>query len=333
MAEEKGVMIFAETMDGAVASIAKEILGIGRKLADTLKEELAAVVLGNGIKGTAPEIIASGADKVYIIDDVLLGEYQTDAYVAVMERVCKQTSPRILLLGQTAIGRDLAPRLAFRLKTGLAVDCIDLSIDPDNKLLLQTRPVYGGNALALFVCESSRPQMVTIRPKAMEPLLQDTSRRGEVVTLESGIDASTIRAKFIERVKEEVKGIKLEDAPVVVTGGRGMGASENFRYLEELARLLGGAVGASRAACDAGWLSTSYQIGLSGKVVTPNLYIAVGVSGASQHMAGCSGSRNIVAINKDPDAPIFKAAHLGVVGDFRKVLPVFTEKCKELLEK
>ncbi len=331
MAENKGVLICGEVADGKVAGITQELLGIGRKLADELGEELSAVLLGSGIGDAAKDAIAFGADKVYVVDDPLLKDYQTDSYVAVIERVCRQVTPNILLLGQTSMGRDIAPRLAFRLDTGLAMDCIELSIDPQTKLLMQIRPVYGGNALAAMVCESTRPQMATVRVKTMSPLERDDSRKGEVITIDAGLDPSMLRVKVLDRVKEEVVGIKLEDAEVVVCGGRGLGGPESFSQLEELAKLLGGAVGATRPPCDNGWVPTTWQVGLTGKMVTPTLYIGVALSGSSQHLAGCSGSKNMIAINKDADANIFKVAHYGVVGDFRKILPPFIEKCKALL--
>jgi electron transfer flavoprotein alpha subunit len=326
----KGVLVCSEVVEGKLAAITTELLGCGRRLADSLGEELSAILVGSGIKALAPEAIAYGADKVYVVDDPLLKDYQTDSFTAVIGRVAKQADPRIVLLGQTSIGRDLAPRLAFRLGTALSTDCLELGIDPQSKLLLQTRPVYGGNARAIFTTEK-QPQMVTVRTKAMSPLKRDDSRKGEVINVAAGIDASVIRAKLINRVKEEVAGIKLEDAPVVVAGGRGMGGVEGFKQLGELAKLLKGAVGASRPATDNGWISTTQQVGLTGKIVTPDLYVAVALSGSSQHMAGCSGSKSIVAINKDPEANIFKEAQFGVVGDWKQVIPAFTKKVKELL--
>lgn len=331
MADSKGVLICGEQAGGKLASITAELLGIGRKLADELGEELSAVLLGEHVGDAAQEAISFGADKVYVIEDASLKEYTTDPYVEALDKLCQEMKPNILLMGQTAIGRDLAPRLAFRLGTGLTTDCIELGIDPDTKLMLQTKPVYGGNALAIVVCEQTRPQMATVRPKSQEPLECDTSRKGEIVKFDAGIDASKLRAKFTDRVMAEVEGVKLEDAEVVVCGGRGMGGPENFPQLQELAKMLGGAVGATRPPCDSGWVPTTIQVGLTGKIVTPTLYIGIGVSGASQHLSGCSGSKNIVAINKDPEANIFKVAQYGVVGDYKKVLPPFVQKVKELL--
>ena len=332
MAEYKGVMTFCEAKEGKLASIATELLGGGRKLADDLGQELSTALVGSGISNLAQEAIAFGADKVYVVDDPLLKDYQTDSYVLVMEKVVKQVMPQVLLMGQTSIGRDLAPRLAFRLNTAASLGCLELAIDPQSKLLLQTKPVYGGNAQAVFVCESF-PQIATLRLKAMTPLEADQSRKGEVITIDAGLDPSVIRTKVLEKVREEVEGIKLEDAEVVVSGGRGIGGAEGFKQLEEVARMLKGAVGATRPPCDNGWIPTGAQIGLTGKIVTPDLYIAIALSGSSQHMSGCSGSKTIVAINKDPEANIFREARFGVVGDWKKVLPAFTDKLKELLAK
>jgi len=331
MAEYKGVMIYGEVTEGKLSAITTELLGCGKKLADELGQELYAVLAGSDISSLAEEAIAFGADKVYVVDDPLLADYQTDSYVLVMENIVKQVMPQILLLGQTSIGRDLAPRLAFKLNTAASMDCIELAIDPDSKLMLQTKPVYGGNALATFICKSY-PQIATVRAKTMSPLERDDSRQGEVITIEAALDPSAIRTKVTEKVPEEVTGIKLEDAEVVVAGGRGIGGEDGFKQLEELAKTLNGAVGATRPPCDNSWVPDGWQVGLTGKIVSPDLYIAVAISGASQHISGCSGSKNIVAINKDPDANIFKVAHFGIVADWKKVIPAFTNKVKELLD-
>lgn len=330
MAENKGVMVCGEIIEGKLAALTLEMLGGARALANALAEELSLVLMGSGIGNLPSDAIAFGADKVYVVDDPLLANYQTDSYLAVMEKVVKQVAPNILLLGQTAIGRDLAPRLAFRLDTAVAMDCIELTIDPNSKLMLGTRPVYGGNARGVYACET-RPQMATVRAKAMEPRQRDDSRKGEVIKIEPGLAPSMIRTKIVDKVKEEVVGVKLEDAAVVVCGGRGMGSGEGFKDLEALARLLHGAMGATRPPCDNGWVPSTLQIGLTGKIVSPTLYIAVALSGSSQHLAGCSGAKNIIAINKDAEANIFKEARFGVVGDYKKVLPAFTQKVKELL--
>jgi electron transfer flavoprotein alpha subunit len=330
MAEYKGVMAYCEVANGKLAAIATEELGCGRKLANDLGQELYAVLVGSGVSSLAQEAIAFGADKVYVVDDPLLKDYQTDAYVTVMEKVTKQVMPQVLLLGQTTVGRDLAPRLAFRLGTTATLDCMELAIDPQSKRLLQTKPVYGGNARAVFTAEPY-PQIATVRVKAMSPLERDASRQGEIVKIDAGLDPSAIRARVLDKVIAAVEGIKLEDARVVVAGGRGIGGAEGFKQLEELARLLKGAVGASRPPCDNGWVPETYQIGLTGKIVAPELYIAVALSGSSQHMSGCSGCKNIVAVNKDPEANIFREARFGVVGDWKKIIPAFANKAKELL--
>jgi electron transfer flavoprotein alpha subunit len=330
MAEYKGVLGYCEVSDGKLTAIATEILGCGRRLANDLGQELSAVLVGTGVSGVAQEAIAFGADKVYVVDDPLLKDYQTDSYVAVMEKVVKQAMPQILILGQTSIGRDLAPRLAFRLGTAASLDCLELSIDPASKRLLQTKPVYGGNAQAVFTF-STEPQIVTIRSKAMSPLERDGSRKGEVITIAAGLEPPAIRTKVLQKVKEEVEGVKLEDAAVIVSGGRGIGGSDGFKQLAELAKMLKGAVGASRPPCDNGWVPTTIQVGLTGKIVTPELYIAVALSGSSQHMSGCSGSKSIIAINKDPEANIVKLSRYAAIGDWKKVLPAFTNKVKELL--
>jgi len=332
MADNKGVMIVGECVDCAPVAITHELLGVGRKLADSLGEPLSAVLLADKVGDAAKDVIAFGADKVYVVESPLLKDYVTDSYVDALEKLCYEVKPNILLVGQTPMGRDLAPRLAFRLGTGVTLDCLDLKIDPQSKLMVQTKPVYGGNALAEIVCENTRPQMATVRPKTMEPLPRNDSRKGEIISFDAKLEASKIRAKFVERVKEKVEGVKLEDANVVVCGGRGMGGPENFAMLKELAKILGAALGASRPPCDNGWVPATLQIGLTGKIVSPTLYIAVAVSGASQHLSGCSGAKNIIAVNKDPEANIFKVARYGVVGDYKKILPPFTNKVKELLK-
>ena len=233
MAEYKGVMVCCEIVEGKLASIATEGLGIGRKLADALGQELSAVLVGSGVSGLAQEAITFGADKVYVVDDPLLKDYQTDSYVAALDKVVRQVMPQILLLGQNSTGRDLAPRLAFRLGTAATMDCVELAIDPESKLLLQTKPVYGGNALATFICESL-PQIATVRVKAMSPLEPDTSRKGEFITIEAGLDPSAVRTKVLEKV--EAEGIRLEDVDVVIAGGRGIGSREGFKQLEELGK-------------------------------------------------------------------------------------------------
>ncbi len=330
MAENKGVLVLCETVNGKLAAIAAEGLGIGRQLADNLGQELSAVVIGSGISELANQAASLGANKVYVADDGLLKDYQTDPYIQVMEHVAKQATPAIVIMGQTSMGRDLAPRLAFRLATSATLDCIELAIDPATKKLLQTKPVYGGNARAIFTTETM-PQIVTIRTKAMAPAQPDPSRKGEIIKVDAGLTPASVKAKLVNKVAQQAEGVKLEDAAVVVAGGRGIGNAEGFKQLDTLARMLKGAVGASRPPCDNGWVPQTVQIGLTGKIVAPDLYIAIALSGSSQHMSGCSGSKTIVAINKDPEANIFREARFGVVGDWKKILPAFTNKVKDLL--
>ncbi|MEA1958240.1 MAG: electron transfer flavoprotein subunit alpha/FixB family protein [Chloroflexota bacterium] len=331
MADNKGVLICGELIDGKPAPSTLELLGGGRALADKLGEPLMLALLGSGLGDAAKEGIAYGADKVFTVDDALLKDYATDAYISVMQKIVQQVAPNILLMGTTPMGRDLAPRLAFKLETAVSMDCLELAIDDASKLMLATRAVFGGNARGVFLCEGTKPQMATVRSKAMDPREADASRTGEIAAIDAGLDASAVRTKVTNTVKEEVAGIKLEDAEVIIAGGRGIASAEGFKMLDPLAATLKAATGASRPPCDNGWVSPSIQIGLTGKIVGPALYIAVAVSGSSQHMAGCSGAKNIVAINKDPEANIFKEARFGVVGDFNKIIPAFTDKVKELV--
>ena len=328
MDDYKGVTVFGEKAEGKLSSITADLLGGGRKLADQLDEELSCLLLGHEVSGVAKEAIGYGADTVYVVEDPQLKDYQTDTYTPAVAEIVKEILPRILLFGQNNIGRDLAPRLAFRLRTGLSTDCIELNIDPETKLLQQTRPVYGGNALATVMCQTL-PQMATVRRKAMSSLVRDDTRKGKVATFSVTIDPDKVRTRIVNRVTEEAPGIRLEDAPVIVSGGRGIGGLEGFQWLKELAELLKGAVGATRLPCESEWVPASVQIGLTGKVVTPELYFAIALSGASQHLAGCLGAKTIVAINRDPDANIFNVAHFGAVGDWKQILPSFIEKVKE----
>lgn len=331
MSEYKGVMVLAENTEGKLAAISTELLACGRMLADEMGQELSAVIVGSDLSDLAEEVIAYGADKVFIVDDPLLKDYQPDLYISAIETVINHSMPQIALLGQTAIGRDLAPRLAFRLDTAVTMDCVALDLDQTSGRLLATKPVYGGNAHAVFTCEAY-PQIASIRAKVMSALAQDTSRTGEIIPVDCVLDPSIVKTRLVEKVVEEVEGIKLEDAPAIICGGRGLNSAESFDQLKALASLLDGAVGATRPAVDNGWMPDTCQIGLTGKIVSPDLYIAIGLSGAIQHMAGCSGAKTIVAINRDPNANIFREAHYGVVGDWEKVLTAFTEKVRELLE-
>ncbi len=319
-----GVLVFGEALeDGRLNPVTAELIAAGTRLGGPVT----CALLGSGVEGLAGQCVAAGANKVVVVDDAVLAEYQGDSHAPVAERVAKETGAAIVLLGQTMAGRDLAPRLAQRLGTAVAMDCVAVSMQGDK--LLAERPAYGGSARARYTINGA-PQIATLRAKSQEPLEADASRSGEIVKQAAGIDVGAVRTKIIERKKEKAEGVRLEDAKVVVGGGRGVGGPEGFKNLEELAGILGGAVGASRAVCDMGWYPVPAQIGLTGKVVTPDLYIAIGISGASQHMAGVSSVKNIASINKDADAAIFKASRFAVVGDWKEILPAFTEKVREL---
>ena len=331
MKEHRGVMVYCEVGQGGLLSIAMELLGGGRKLADELGETLCAVLLGSDVSGLAEEAIVYGADHVMVVDDPLLKDFDSDLYLCAMKAVVEEDMPQIILMGQTGAGRDLAPRLAFRLGTAASLNCIDLAIDSESRRLLQTKQVYGGNVQAVFMIESD-PQIVTVRPKSISPLERNEARAGELRNIDAGLAALARKSKVVDRFEEELAGVKLEDADVIVAGGRGMGGPDGFKQLEALAAQLKGAVGASRPPCDEGWVPSGLQIGITGKTVTPELYIAVGMSGAPQHVCGANGSKHIVAINKDPDSNIFREAHFGVVGDWKRVLPVISDKLRVLLE-
>ena len=323
-----GILALGEVTDGELDPITGELLAAARGLGS----EVGVALLGVGTDGLAATAISLGADTVYPVQDAVLAEPSVEAHLAAFEQVCRQTEPSVVLVGRTPIGRDIGPRLAFRLDVGLAQDCVEVKLDPATNRVVATRPVYGGNALATVTFPDADPQVVVVRGWAYEPLTADHSRAGEVVSLDIDLDPSVVRVKHVETVRKESEGVRLEDARVVVCGGRGLGGPEPFKTVEELARLLGGAMGASRAACDAGWIDHSYQVGLTGKTVTPDLYITVGISGASQHMAGCSGAKHIVAVNRDPEANIFKEASYGVVGDWSRVLPSFMEAVRDLVQ-
>ena len=325
-----GVLVIGEMNGDALQSITGELLAAGRGIADVTGENVGVALL-NGGDAAGQEAISLGADNAYLVQDEVLAEMQLDAQVAALEKVCAEVQPSVVLIGRTLAGRDVGPRLAFRLGVGLAQDCLQVEADVNSGRVVAVRPVYGGNALAKVTFPDANPQMVVMRAKAYEPLDADDSRAGEVSVINPGLDASVVKARLVETVSQAAEGVRLEDANIVVGGGRGLGGPEPFDQLEDLARLLGGAVGASRAVCDAGWLDHSYQVGLTGKTITPDLYITVGISGASQHMAGCSASKNIVAINRDVDANIFKSASFGVVGDWKNVLPSFIETVRELV--
>ncbi len=317
-----GVLILGEaTEDGKLAGITAELSGA----AASLGGPVTCALLGSGVEAVAQEAGQYGAAKVIVVDDEALGDYQGDAYLPVLERIAREVDPAVILLGQTMIGRDLAPRLAQRFGSAVAMDCVSVSMEGDK--LQAERSAYGGAARARYTINGS-PQIATVRVKALEA--PAASGSAEVVKQEAGLSADQVRTTITGRTKQESEGIRLEDATVVVSGGRGLGGPEAFQQLEELAGVLGGAVGASRAVCDLGWYPVATQVGLTGKVVTPDLYIAIGISGASQHMAGISSVKNIASINKDANASIFKASRWAVVHDWKEFVPAFLDEVKKV---
>jgi electron transfer flavoprotein alpha subunit len=325
----KGVWVFAEQHHGSIASVALELLGEGRKLADKKNTKLSAVFIGHGIKEKAKVLIAYGADIVYIADDPALKDFNDDSYAAILTTLAKQHRPEIILAGATAIGRSFFPKVASALYTGLTADCTVLDIDTETGHLHQTRPAFGGNIMATIVTPNHRPQMATVRHKVMKPAPRNDSRTGDIVEVKY-TQSGDLRTRVIKTIEELSETVNICEADIIVAGGRGLGGAENFQMLEELAKVLGGAVAATRGAVDEGWISYSHQVGQTGKTVCPKLYIACGISGAIQHVAGMQSSEVIVAINKDPDAPIFNVATYGIVGDVHEVVPIMIKKIREL---
>jgi len=326
--EHRGVWIIAEQRGGELHGVSYELLGKGRELADELGVPLSAVLLGSGVEPLARNLVERGADVVHVVDDPALEHYADEPYSNAIADLVEKGHPEIVLTGATSIGRSLIPRVAVQIRTGLTADCTGLAIDDDERCLLQTRPAFGGNIMATIVCPNHRPQMATVRHKVMTSLEPEPGRVGRIVleTIEPGRLES--RTEFVEFVKDLTQTVNIADADVIVSGGRGLGGPERFSMIEDLAGAVGGAVGASRAAVDAGWIPYSHQVGQTGKTVQPRLYIACGISGAVQHLAGMQSSKTIVAINKDADAPIFKHATYGIVGDLFEIVPALTKRLK-----
>jgi electron transfer flavoprotein alpha subunit len=329
MPETAGVLILGEYAAERLSPATAEVIAAGQQLAEALGETLVCGLVGRGLERAAQDAISHGAGQVYMVDDPLLGEFQIELYLEALASLCRVAQPRVLLMARTQAGRDVAPRLAMRLSVPLAQDCVEVMIDPATRQLLATRPVYGGNAMARVRCAAT-PQFATVRPKSYAASLPDFQRQGQVIPVSVALDSSLAKTRVVSSSQEETQGVKLEDAKIVVAGGRGLGGPEGFRPLETLARILGAGIGASRAAVDSGWVPYSWQIGLTGKTITPDVYITVGISGASQHIAGCSGAKCIVAINKDRDANIFRYARYGIVGDWQKVLGALIDVAQEV---
>lgn len=328
----KGIMVFVQQVDNKITGVSYELIGEGKKLAKDLGCEVTAVVLGYNISDLADKLAARGADKVILVDDPGLSVYMTEPYVHALTEVINAKKPEIVLYGATAIGRDMAPRVSARVHTGLVADCTKLDIQPETNYLMMTRPAFGGNIMATILCPEHRPQIATVRPGVMQKMDKIPGAKAVVENFKVEGIAERKNVEILEVVTKVIERMDVMDAKVLVSGGRGMGGPENFPMLEELATLFGGTYSASRAAVDAGWVPKDRQVGQTGKTVRPDLYIACGISGAIQHLAGMETSEIIVAINKDPSAPIFEVADYGVVGDVHKIIPLFTEEVKKALE-
>jgi len=333
LSDYKGVWIFAEQKQGKVQSVSYELLGKARELAAALNTQVSAVLLGHQMEAEATELIWRGADNVYLVDARELLNFQDDPYTNVLISLVNKYKPEILLCGATTIGRSLISRVAVKVYAGLTADCTGLDIDPQKKILLQTRPAFGGNIMATIITPNHRPQMATVRHKVMKEAEIDKHRKGKIIREDFKSGELVSRTKLLDIIEEIGSLINIAEADIIVSGGRGMGGSENFKLLEELAKVLGGAVGSSRAAVDSGWMPYSHQVGQTGKTVCPKIYIACGISGQIQHLVGMQSSKTIIAINKDPDAPIFKVATYGIVGDLFEIVPALIQKFKEALRK
>jgi len=323
-----GVWVFAEQRHGRLAPVGAELLGEARRLAADLRAPVAAVLLGHGVAGLAPELIAQGADTVYVVDHPRLAEFVEESYAVALAALAKEYQPEIILAGATYLGRAFIPRVATLLGTGLTADCTAFAIDADRRLLLQTRPAFGGNIMATIVTPYTFPQMATVRPRVMKAMAPDAGRSGQVIEARVEALEAAGRTHFVQTLSELTETAPLGEAEVIVAGGRGLKDGKHFALLQELAEALGGVVGATRGAVDAGWIPYSQQIGQTGKTVAPKLYIACGISGAAQHLVGIQSSDFIVAINTDPQAPIFEVADVGIVGDLFEVVPALIREIK-----
>jgi len=329
----KDVWVFCEQKKGVIQSISFELLGEGRKLADKLGVKLCAVLLGSGVDAGVEELSHRGADKVYLVDHPALKSYQDDPYTEVFVRLAEEYKPEAILCGATTIGRSLVSRVAIKINAGLTADCTELDVDPKERLLLQTRPAFGGNIMATIITPNHRPQMATVRHKVMKEAGIDKTRKAELIRKSYPEEVFKSRTKLLDIVEEIGETVNLSEADIIVSGGRGLGGKEGLALVAELAKVLGGAVGASRSAVDADWIPYSHQVGQTGKTVCPKLYIACGISGQIQHLIGMQSSKVIVAINKDPDAPIFKVATYGIVGDALEIVPALTREFRRVLNK
>jgi electron transfer flavoprotein alpha subunit len=326
----RGVWVFVEQAEGRPARVSIELLGKGRELAAKLDVGLTAFLIGESVGDLAKELIFYGADRVIVADDPILRNYGTELYTDIISEQAMKEKPEVLIVGASPIGRDLAPRLSFRLNAGCTADCTDLDIDEENRLFVSTRPAFGGNVMATIICPEHRPQMSTVRPGVMPLPERDEGRKGEIINADLHLNKESTRVEILESVEGWSEGLSIQEAEKIVAIGMGAGDRETFDMIKELADLLEAKVAATRLAVEAGWISHDFQIGQTGKTVRPSLYIACGISGAVQHTAGMSGSKIIIAINTDPDAEIFKIADYGIVGDVRKVVPAMIAELKGL---
>lgn len=325
----RNVYVFAEQRDDIIQKVSFELVGEARRLAADLGQDVVAVLIGENVSGSAESLIQSGADEVIVVEDPILKEYATEPYAKALYAVIRDREPEILLYGASSIGRDLAPRVSARVHTGLTADCTGLEIDSETKLLRMTRPAFGGNIMATILCADHRPQMATVRPGVMQAMEPDTSRRGTVTKFDVSFSDEDMNIKIKEVHKATHKAADITESKVLISGGRGIGKAENFEMLRELADTMGGEISSSRANVDAGWIERDRQVGQTGKTVRPDLYIACGISGAIQHLAGMEDAEFILAINKNKEAPIFGVADLGIVGDVNVIVPKLTEALKK----
>jgi electron transfer flavoprotein alpha subunit len=328
--EYRGVWIFIEQNDGKIEGVSLELLGAGRKLADKLQVPLSGFLLGSGIKGLAGQVISYGADQVYMIDHPVLKQYRTESYMKGVMLLAEKYKPEIILYGATPNGKDLASAVATDLNTGLTADTTMLDVDLDNRLLEASRPAFGGNIMATILCKKHRPQMATVRPKVMKALAPDAGRAGKIIEEKISLQEEEMRTKVLQIVNDVTKKANLADAHVIVCGGKGMGDIQNFQILNDLAETIGASVGGTRDVVEAGWLPHELQIGQTGETVTPKIYFAIALSGAIQHVVGMKNSNLIIAINKDPNAPIFYVATYGIVGDAMEIVPKLIEQFKQI---
>jgi len=329
----KGIWVFIEQKKGKVQSISYELLGKAQELSKKLNCQVSGVLIGHDLDDQLDEVVWHGADNIYLVQAPELANFQDEPYTKILVELIKKYKPEIILCGASAIGRSLISRVAINIKAGLTADCTGLDIDPDKSILLQTRPAFGGNIMATIISPNYRPQMATVRHKVMQPMEPDKKRKGKIIKESFDSSMYVSRTKLLDIVDEVESLVNLSEADIIVSGGRGMGGPENFKILEELAHVMGAAVGASRAAVDSGWMPYSHQVGQTGRTVGPKIYIACGISGQIQHLVGMQSSKIIIAINKDPEAPIFKVATYGIVGDLFQVVPALTKRFKEVLRK